>query len=540
MSYPRKLHVLIIEDDPGPIDGYTDMLSNARDAFPSIEPTIVRSYADAQSMLQSPRIFHCLILDLNLPLANRQQPAEGLAPGEQLLELAAQRDDYPVPVLLVISGKLETASFTDLQAKLSQSFWYGVLIGKKNPKLEDELRTGLYKTHEYLDVGIHLRDSGNRWFPTLAPREEDLLRRCILEKPGRLGVDLEWWSAEHGPSLSHPTANDGPTKVLMGRFLLDDGMEFSRPTFFKFEPSGNASYVCRDVTILDHKLSHVKVQHSASSKSRSLLVTQSVTDSRPVSLDSMLMPTMTVDDTLLPLLVEDIVGQLGKLGDTSENEIPVPELLWKYHNVDNLKATYRPPSGLSSSVPSPIAVFEELVSSTVRVWATKRACIHGDLNATNVAVDIGGDGRPRAYIFDAAGIHADVDTRDLAVLEVTTLLFSNDGDLHAQFSAFEHFYSGKLNPGPLATLTSLPTSVRRTAILIAAIRQQVEKCKNHETYPIVLFDTALLQLGGLVVQPKRNKICQPQEASALAAWIATWLKRSKPSLFPASSPVQPK
>src|SRR4051812_6144098 len=196
--------------------------------------------------------------------------------------MAVQRETYPIPALLVVSGKLGLAQLSDLRRRLEKDFWYGEMVNKGHPHLPEELKKALRKCQEYCDVGIHIRDGGREWFPTLSPREEDLLRRCVLSQQNCLGVDLEWWGAETGPSLSQPSPNAGPTKVLMGRFLLDDGLEHSRPTFFKFEPTGNSELVCRDVGILDQKLSHVKVKHSGQSCSRCLLATQSVTNSPPV------------------------------------------------------------------------------------------------------------------------------------------------------------------------------------------------------------------------------------------------------------------
>ena len=168
MSYPRKLHVLIIEDEEDPIDTYRELLRSYQKEFPSVEPTVARSFADAKALLEAAHIFHVVILDLNLPLANRERPADGLAPGEQLLDLFAKRQTYPVPVLLVVSGKLNLMRLTDLQTRLSRDFWYGAMVNK-GPHVSDDLKKGLQKATEYCDVGIHVRDGGRDWFPTISP-----------------------------------------------------------------------------------------------------------------------------------------------------------------------------------------------------------------------------------------------------------------------------------------------------------------------------------------------------------------------------------
>lgn len=417
---------------------------------------------------------------------------------------------------------------------MTRDFWYGQMVNK-GPDLPDELKRGLGKAHEYCDVGIQLQDSGRAWFPTISPREEDLLRRCVLSQQSCLGVDLQWWGAELGPSVSRPRHDAGPTKVLMGRFLLDDGLEVSRPTFFKFEPAGNARYACRDVGILDQKLSHVKVKHANTSRSRSLLVTQSVTDSRPIPLDQFLAGDPRSVQPHLPDLVADITGQLGQLGRCSDGQVPVRELLWKHHDRATLLAAWQRTDirqVLKSGLQSPQLAFDNLSRNEALVWVTQRSCTHGDLNATNVAVDAGSSDRPRAYIFDAEGVHADVATRDLAVLEVTTLLFLAAPEVEQNFPAFRAFYADGLCPATLPDdLTSLPPLVQNTIHLLGIIRKTVQEMPNPEVYPLMVFDTSIIQLGGLVVQPVRNKIAAPVHACYLASWAAAWVQKVAPHFF---------
>ena len=534
MSYPRKLHVLIVEDEEDPIDTYRQLLRSYRKEFPSVEPTVARSFADAKALLEAAHIFHVVILDLNLPLANREQPADGLAPGEQLLDLFAKQQTYPVPVLLVVSGKLNLTRLTDLQTRLARDFWYGAMVNK-GPHVSDDLKKGLQKAHEYCDVGVHIRDGGRDWFPTISPCEEDLLRRCVLSQQNCLGVDLEWWGAELGPSFSRPSLDAGPTKVLMGRFILDDGMEFSRPTFFKFEPEGNAEYACRDVGILDQKLSHVKVKFSQVARGRSLLVTQSVTDSRPVPLDRFLAGDPSAIQAHLPHLTDDIGAQLDQLGRCTDDRIPTKDVLWKHHDWDTLEKAWGRAGVrhiLKEGVESPLAVFDLLRKNADPVWVTRRSCAHGDLNATNVAVDHTPPDRPKGFIFDASGVHADVATRDFAVLEVSTLLFLTDPEFQRHFREFQPFYTDAVAPVPLpAKLTSLPAIVQNTFHLLAAIRTKVRSMPNHEVYPVVVFDSLLIQLGGLSEHASKNKNANPLNTCLLAAWAAGWVEKAAPSLL---------
>jgi CheY-like chemotaxis protein len=537
MSYPRKLHVLIVEDDQDPIDSYLSLLKAFAAEYPSVAPTVVRSYADARAELESDRFYHVVILDLNLPLANGELAPDGLAPGEQLLDMIARRDAYPVPVCLVISGKLGVASLSDLQTRLGRDFWYGQLVNKGRPEMPDEVKTAFRKAHEYSDVGVHIRDGGRALFPTLSPRENDLLRRCVLTQSNCLGVDAEWWAADTGPSLSRPSADAGPTKVLMGRFCLDDGLGVSRPTFFKFEPTGNAPFSCRDVGILDQKLSHVKLKHSGVSRERCLLVTQSVSNRRPLRLGQFLGSDPKGAAPFVRAVVGDITDQLEALGPASPDHVSVNQTLWPHHSRTSLQAAWDASirDALKQAAPGPLDVYDRVRANTGRVWVKRRNCTHGDLNATNVAIDDSDPARPKAFIFDAAGVHADMACRDLAVLEVTALLFMDDPLVHQHFHRLKGLYADMAVP---AAPADVPPVVANMVSFVGAIRDAVQAVGEPETYPLLVFDAALVQLGGLAGEHTRNKIFNPSNARHLAAWTAEWVARC-PVYGPQPSAVEP-
>lgn len=526
MSYPRKLQILIVEDEQTPIDSYRDLLKAYQGEFPSVAATVARSFADAKTWIESDHIFHLVVLDLNLPMANREPATGDLAAGQQLLDLLTQREAYPVPAVLVVSGKLGLPSLSELRSRLVNNFWYGEMVNKADERLPEELKSALKKAQEYVDVGVHIKDGGRNTYPTLSPPEEDLLRRCVLSQQNCLGVDLEWWGAEVGPSVSRPTGDFGPTKVLMGHFLLDDGLDVSRPTFFKFEPAGNAPFACRDTGILDQKLSHVKVKCSLRSRTRSLLTTQSVTDRRPIPLDRYLAGSTPSVVPHLAALVGDVCDQLNQLGRCSEDEVARKDILWRFHDRGKIERAWNQSdirSLLKSGHESPLGVYDTLRQSDERLWVTRRSCTHGDLNATNVAVDTSATDRPRAYIFDAAGVHADLATRDLAVLEVTTLLFLSATDFQRHFHVFLPYYSPAAPTATDGLADGVPDLVRNVWRLVGEIRKQVQAMPNPHTYPFLVFDTVLMQLGGLVVQPALNKIASPNSVCMLAAWSAGWL-----------------
>ena len=532
MSYPRKLHILIIEDEQDPIDEYQELLPALGETYPYVEPAVVRSFDDALDYINGPNVVHLVILDLNLPYETRQQPPDGIDPGQQLLALLAQREEYPVPAVLIVSARLQLARLTELQTRLEKEFWYGALVNKGIPTLGNELSIGLQKAQEYCDVGIHVAGADKGWYPPLTPREEDLLRRCVLSQPGCLGVDLHWWSAESAPTFSRLAEYAGPTKVLMGSFLLDDGMGASRPTFFKFEPSASAPATSRDAAILDQKLRHVQVKCSLPSHTRFLLVTQSVTDGTPVPLNVYLSGAPAEVTPTLPALVGDVLAQLDQLGMSTDGQTTVRQLLWEWHErnrIDEALQRFQPSSSAIGDI-DPLSLFDMLKTSDRLVWVGKRLCTHGDLNATNVAVDFRDGERPHAFVFDAAGVGANTDTRDLAMLEITSLLFNPDLVRSLQEGCLDLLYGQTFVPEGLEKL-DVPPSVQNTIQFIVLLRREIEQQDKTAVYALMVFDIALMQLGGLAVQPSRNKITDPAFCSAVANVACEWLLRFIPELM---------
>jgi len=258
MSYPRKLQTLIVEDEEGPLKAYEILFDRLikEDKNGITAPSVVMSYSDAEKCLADPNIYHLLILDMGLPPSNRQTTPDGVEHGMRLLELAAKRNDYPIPVVLVISGRLGgSTDVPQIRSRIENGFFYGQFLNKGAEDKEAQIILGIQKAREYCDVGIHLKDCQGKLFPTISPCERDLLRRCICKNKS-IGVDLEWWSAEDrgvGPDASRWK------KVLLGQFLLDGNLGRSNHVFFKFEPADDAPYVHSAAAVATHKLRHVPV-----------------------------------------------------------------------------------------------------------------------------------------------------------------------------------------------------------------------------------------------------------------------------------------
>lgn len=541
MSYPRKLQILVVEDEQDPVDGYRDLFNVLRADFPLVEPVYARCFADAREKIASSSAFHLVILDLNLPIENRQPAADGLAPGEQLLGMLAQRDAYPVPVVLVVTGKLHLAQPASLQDRLATDFWHGKLVNK-GLDYANYVKEGLAKAQAYCDVGIHIRDSGREWFPTLAPREEDLLRRCVLDQTHCLGVDLKWWGAETGPSVSRPTPTTGPTKVLMGHFILDDGMEPSIPTFFKFEPAGNAAFACRDVGILALKLGHIKVYHTSNSRHHSLIVTQSVTNHGwPVSFNEFLQRDFSAESDPIPTIVNDVIGQLQRLGNCSEDQVPASQFLYDFLSREMIEKTWREGDArnlVTDGALDPLATYDAVKATEYRPWASRRACIHGDLNATNIAIDTTDPNRPEAYIFDAAGMQPDLEYRDLATLEATTILFNSFGFDLQLIQTCRPFYEREFIPSSLAIPDETAPLIKNVIRLLTALRARVASEGKQQVYSLLMFNAVMQQMSGLGFQPSPNKIRNPMHACVLAAWVSRSLQHMVPEVFLAAGSVE--
>jgi CheY-like chemotaxis protein len=531
MSYPAKIHALIIEDEKELRDEYRETFADLAKKHPvCAQPTIATCHEEACEKIAEEAIYHLVILDLGLPYKRRLPAEDGAEPGQDLIRRLATRERYPVPSLLVLSGRLALTQQSDLLDALRKDFFYGRAVQKGTDNAR-EISLAVEAVERYCRAGVHVWDPGesfvgNAWFPAISPREEDLLRRCILQG-GHLGVDLSGWSAERGRSSLPESYDNGPTKVFMGRFLLDRGQERSRPTFFKFEPAGNATFTFQNAAIMDAKLRHVKVCYTGIQSHRSLLVTQSVSDGTPIPLDKYLAGP-DCGQAALASLANDAWTQLSALGTTEDEELRVSDAFWgplcsSESRASIVKALedYGGRSPLPPG-PSPIEVFDAVRRSTASVWATFRSGTHGDLNASNVAI---GDesGSTRAWIFDAGCIERDLAVRDLAYLEATTLLFGAPLPSGETEAACNELYARGRDFIEIS-VDALGAGLGRNVVqFIVVLRRLAAAAVEPRLYALLVFNASLCQLFGLAVAPSRNKIRDPGFAVEHARRVAHWL-----------------
>jgi CheY-like chemotaxis protein len=528
MSYPLTLHPLVIEDDDKIKDAYEGIFETIKKEFGNVlpfgiaPPCYAFSYEKAVECLASSKIFNVIILDLRLPeqagLPEVQDQDLGLA----LLDQCINRDRYPVPTLLVISGHVGLTDQGRIQDSLRSNFHYGKLLAKGDYDfLQGEIRRACLEALRYAAVGIHLRDAAEAEYPTLTPRDEDLLRRSVLQQQGAIGVDLNWWSARQCQETPGSGANPW-TKVLMGRYLLDDGGGASRPKFFKLLAGADSHYVIESARRIEQKLTHIKITSTVVSKSTGLIVTEKVgaLDERPKPLSEVF---RNIDRKNSVDIAEQIVGQVHQLGELLDDSKPQKSLLWPAHNEKMLReewSTLQP--RLPPSVPTkdPVELYVEVHQSGHKLRLRERPIVHGDLHMSNVALDSTARG-PEAYIFDAGVIRRSTAGRDLAVLEVSVLLHQRlHLDLLIQVCAIVYNAAKPLDDNSFTSVFD-PTA-QNIIEFIRGIRSGVSEWNSQSIYALLVFDFSLIQLGGLGFGSSGDRIIDPLSVGVVAAFAADW------------------
>jgi CheY-like chemotaxis protein len=528
MSYPLALQAVVIEDDDNVKDTYQIIFDTvSRDLgnflpFRIAAPCYAFSYEQALRLLDGSKIFHVVILDLRLPEKQGLPEVQDQDLGLNLLEQCVNRDRFPIPALLVISGHVGSTDQVRIQDRLRENFFYGRLLFKGDfPLLEGEIRRACTEALKYAGIGIHLRDSGEEQYPILAPRDDDLLRRSVLQQHGGIGVDLSWWSATRF-QVGAPVGANPWTKVLLGRYLLDEGGGASRPKFFKLLAGADSHNVIQSARRIEQKLTHIKITSTVVSKSTGLIVTEKVgaQDERPKPLGEIF---TTIDRKGAFEIAGQIVSQVHQLGELLDDSKPLKSLLWPAHDEQTLRDQWKDlQQRLSERVPlvDPVELYHELHQSEQKLRLRERSIVHGDLHMGNVALD----STPRgleAYIFDAGVIRRSTAGRDLAVLEVSTLLHQRlDFDTLIYVCSVIYDASTPLDENTFASVTD---PLAQTIIeFVRGLRTGVNAWNPAEIYALLVLDSALIQLGGLSFGTSGNRIADPRAAGVAAAFIARW------------------
>jgi CheY-like chemotaxis protein len=517
MSYPSRLQVLVVEDHVDVKETYDQIFEVHQSILLPVRYSFC--YDEAAEYLARNKILHLVVLDLALPKSPGQPAASGVDYGLSLLEAAARRESYPVPAVLVVSGHVGEADQYQLNNIVNNEFSYGRVISKGDlDQLMRQLQMAVDHVRRYVGIGIHLRDSGGIGYPTMSPREEDLLRRLALQGDTGIGFDLEWWSAQ----ADSTTYGAEFTKVLMGRMLLDTGDE-SRSIFFKFIRSNGSDHVIRAAEAMAHKLSHIKLKGTLKSSATSLVATEKVGagDGKPVSLGSFLAENLA-DGVRLQTIARQVGEQIDALGDRGP-EVKLPrDLLWPYHDLDTLAAMLERFAAKGRDWRPILDAFITIRDSTELLRFQKQTCLHGDLHVGNVALDeVASD--VHAFIFDAGAMQAHVSVRDVAALEVSILLHWSEALEPSVVDACQGLYkcAGLF---PAADDIAGSYQARNAYRLVYWLRHLVADQTDAIVYPLMVFDAAMIQVGGLRFGITRNRIAQPPDAVLLAGLASDWLK----------------
>jgi len=233
----------------------------------------------------------------------------------------------------------------------------------------------------------------------------------------------------------------------------------------------------------------------------------------------------------IPQVVDDVVQQLEHLGTSTEITKQVNEILWPHFQDDLIrKAVKRGMTSDLADISDVEGTYQALKSNATRIWIRIRQCNHGDLHAKNVAIDVGLT-PVRAFIFDTGTMSPTVNVRDLALLEVTSLLFPQPVDDTSLVQSCESLYGNSVEPPAGGDLITGSSQARNTWAFIAEVRRRALGMCDQVVYALSVFDHALMELSGMAYQSTRNKIAVPTDAARLAAASAAWLRRVSPNWF---------
>lgn len=517
MSYSRSLRVLLIEDCPEVVRAYEAALTSLGEdeGFDIVAPTVAGGVTEAMEQLASNTPIHVVVLDLKLPERAGADAEEYTGSGLNLLDAIVARENYPVPVLLILTGQPNyIQNFSGLSDRLQRSLYCGLVVSKGLDS-SAHLRRALESAQRYVDFGVRICDEHERPWPPLTPREEDLIRRFGLKNPTYAGVDLQWWSAER---KDNGEGRPSWSKVLTGRFWLREHAMETRPFFFKLEPRdhGEASYAASRV--LEGALQHIQVLGQVSSDSRSLLVTAQATHSGnpPIALAQLLRRPAGETSGQLARVADDIADQLDQLGGASQEPRAPHEMFWRFHEAQLSKYDTVYFRFCSEDDLCPSKLLARLKSSGETAWRKWRSCQHGDLHLGNVSIDEH-EGQARGFLIDAGSMEPGPAGKDLAALEIALVLHQTSSR-DTVVEAVQGMYGRA--PSALSAADDLATN---TVSLLQHIRRRALQATDESTYRLLLLDQALIQLGALAYGSFGNKIASPEDAVALYRSIGSWL-----------------
>jgi hypothetical protein len=284
--------------------------------------------------------------------------------------------------------------------------------------------------------------------------------------------------------------------------------------------------VIKSARRLAQKLAHVKLTNAITSRTRALIVTEKVgaQDARPKMVEEFLEKATPKEAYEVACQIAEQVGRLGEI--LPESRL-LKTILWPSHDRRLLEEQWvKFETEVEKSVGAksdPLALFEELKASSERLDLNEMSVVHGDLHIRNIAFDIR-ENRAEAYIFDAGIMKQNVAGRDLAVLEVSVMLHQRfDGTTFAKMCAILYDSTESLTGDIDCTLD--PTVAQNTIQFIRALRERAHTWNEPYLYALMIFDFALIQVGGLAFGSSGNMISDHRSAVYLLATTAQWFSK---------------
>lgn len=525
MSYPAEIRTLIIEDEPQMIVEYRRIFDYLKKTYRVLAaPSFAESYNDAEVKLARADIYHVVILDLALPETIGEEIGAVTARGLGLIPSIGAREDYPVPILMIVTADpTRIVNMPALKQQLQAMFWKWEVISK-NDKLMEQLKGGIDAALAYTSVGIHIvgDENADKLWPMLSPREEDILRRAILDaQSSAIGADLRWWS------FDRVAAGSAWVKVLRGRLILAGQNGHSRERFLKFVPSEQGESAKRSAELLGSKLPHGQLLRYLAVGSRALLVTEKagLDENPPRPLRDVLAAHEAITEPMIESIAHDIVDQLQKLGDSNAASITVGKILWPSHDEQRLAEAWTR-TGIATDF-NPPALLKEMRERPEMLIVNTRIC-HGDLHPGNVAIGKD-DGRLRAYVIDAGVMTQNVWANDVAVLETSTVLHIDFGEIPNPILSMASLFDGSDPYGEALDWQNVDAKVANAVRFIVSPRKQIRSDCNERIYIVLLLDSLLIQIGGVAFGTAYNKIVSVNDAAQLFRLFVQWYQKLYPS-----------
>jgi hypothetical protein len=216
------------------------------------------------------------------------------------------------------------------------------------------------------------------------------------------------------------------------------------------------------------------------------------------------------------------VSQVHQLGELLDDSKALKSFLWPAHDEQTLRDQWKdlqPRLSADVSAVDPIELYLELRQSDHKLRVRERPIVHGDLHINNVALD----STPRgleAYIFDAGVVRRTTAGRDLAVLEVSVLLHQRlDLDTLSEICSVIYDAAKPLDENTFASVTN--PLAQNIIEFIRGLRTGVNRWNSAEVYALLVFDFALIQLGGLSFGSSGNRIADPRAAGVVTAFATS-------------------